>query len=265
MATMARGDSWKSSKWGGGGGSWKFNGRGWMRKEALGGGDWGGSLSSMGGRWGGNSKWGGRSHVRSALSGSWASGSIRGGVRSSFGVYEPGGLKGRGERGGGIGLGLGLAGGMTSALMGDRDQAGPDEPNGLMSSTELSFPSGGNHPASELPDEADFEAIRKRAKSTVESLARRYADAVSDEERKSVAAALVEVVGPKYGRLVVEWAAKQPEANEYGPFVLTVVEAAAFDAGREPLLWKLQRFIGWLLSKITGGGDRNAEALPQSA
>jgi hypothetical protein len=136
---------------------------------------------------------------------------------------------------------------------------------------------GASGPGDALPDELDDEAIRDRCRGLVLALARRYlaerGDSIAQDPglageepvtTSEIRDRLIEVLGPKYGKLVVDWLDNQhevPDPEALSGFVTTVVEAAAVDGGREPLLWRIQRairrFVRWI------SRDQNEQAPAQ--
>ncbi len=75
---------------------------------------------------------------------------------------------------------------------------------------------------------------------------------------------LLGLLGPKYARLSLDWVHQQgraPGADEVARFVVWVVEAAAVDGGREPLLWKIQRMTIGLLDRFLGGRGEQAKEI----
>ncbi len=79
-----------------------------------------------------------------------------------------------------------------------------------------------------------------------------------------VIVSLVVALGVKYARLSLDWVHQQgqpPNLGEVARFVVWIVEAAAVDGGREPLLWKIQQAITGLLDCLLGGRDGQAEEI----
>jgi hypothetical protein len=225
-------DSWKRSRWGGSWNtrsSWRANCRGYLVHSR--GVKWGSPVRRLGERWG-RADWGGdRARMHGPMKGS-LSGSM-------------GGL-------------------ISGAFSSPQSSRGDGEPGGLLSSLNLGL---GRRSRIKIPAVEPFslDGITGPGQDTVVALAFRYVQAYHDDDTGEMARVsddLERALGTKCARLVTDWVhqrGEKPDLGECRRFVSMVVEVAAVDGGREPLLWKVQRFLRNLL------GRRRASNEPQAA